>query len=160
MDDIDALFSDPPAPTYPGSRQVVKSHLTKKSGIKVMRAIELFDPDTWGKATIKQVGGRDVALYTIGALAKALDRPLVTIRMWESHGYIPIAPFHADHVPGKGGTTGRRYYPKEAIVAALEEFHSRGLLGTRRIEWSEFPDLPVALADRWRKIVLDFEAAR
>ena len=70
------------------------------------------------------MNGREVQLYTFGALCAALDRPQVTVRLWETSRYLPPAPFRAEHIPGKGGTTGRRYYPLEAITACLEEFQS------------------------------------
>jgi hypothetical protein len=161
-DAISQLFEDDqPAPKYPGSKRVLKQVAVKqKTTAKVSKAIELFDPANWGhKPFLKKVGGKDVELYTIGALAAALERPLITIRLWENKGYLPPAPFRVEHKPGKGGSTGRRFYTKEAIIAALEEFHKRGLLGVPRIEWSEHEDLPKALAERWSQIVEAYQPA-
>ena len=159
MDAITQLFEEEPAPTYPGSKTVLKSHdkKPKKERVSVSRAIDLFDPNNWGfKPLTNTVNDRDAQLYTFGALCAALDRPQVTVRLWETHRDLPPAPFRAEHIPGKGGTTGRRYYPLEAITACLEEFHKRGLLGESRIEWSKHADLTEAISQRWMEIVQYF----
>lgn len=160
MDVIDELFEEPVV-TYPGSKQPIKDNGRTTEQVSPTRAIDLFDPENWGfEPLTKFVGGKEVKLYTFGALCAALDRPQITVRLWESKRYLPPAPFRADHVPGKGGTAGRRYYPLEAITACLEEFHKRGLLGATRIEWlSEHADLPGAIAARWSQIIEDFNAA-
>ena len=162
MDTFADLFQEPEPPKYPGSKRIVKGAIkTPVEKPKVSRAIELFDPENWGhKPFIKKVGGKDVRLYTFGALASALGRPLITLRMWEQQGYLPDAPFRAAHVPGKGGTAGRRYYTRSSITAALEEFHKRGLLGVSRIEWCEHMDLPEAIKARWDQIIEDFESGK
>jgi hypothetical protein len=156
-DSFDELFREA-MPLYPGSKTVIRSART--GSFTVSKAIDLFDPLNWGhKPITKTVGGKDVDLYTFGALCAALDRPPVTVRLWETNGYLPTAPFRAEHIPGKGGTSGRRYYPLEAIQAAIEEFFKRGLLGASRVEWSQHEDLTAAIADRWSQIVESFHSA-
>lgn len=163
MDAIGELFLEPESQveTYPGSKKPIKKasgRLTEQ--VSPAKALELFEPENWGFKPVKKVvGGKEIHLYTFGALCCALDRPPITVRLWETNGYLPPAPFRAEYVPGKGGSTGRRYYPLQAITACLEEFHKRGLLGARRIEWSEFPDLPGAIAERWVQVIEDFNSA-
>lgn len=70
------------------------------------------------------VGGNVRKFYTIGSLAQALNRKPVTIRSWESKGWIPSASFRTpppkgEQVPGKA-TKGRRLYSEAQIVFLVE----------------------------------------
>ena len=70
------------------------------------------------------VNGQPKRFYTIGAVAMALQRKPVTIRSWESKGWIPPATFRTppprkEQIPGKA-TKGRRLY-SEAQVVFLRE---------------------------------------
>jgi len=70
------------------------------------------------------VGGTVTNFYTIGALAQALNRKPVTIRSWESKGWLPPASFRTpppkgEQVPGKA-TKGRRLYSETQVVFLVE----------------------------------------
>lgn len=66
------------------------------------------------------VSGKELELYSIGALCERLEREGQTIKKWEKSGIIPPAQFRSK--------TGRRLYTKaqiEAIVDTVERFNIR-----------------------------------
>lgn len=70
------------------------------------------------------VGGKTSKFYSIGSLAQALNRKPVTIRSWESKGWLPPASFRTqppkgEQVPGKA-TKGRRLYSEAQVVFLVE----------------------------------------
>lgn len=103
---------------------------------------------------IKIFKGAETELFTVSALAHALGKKIVTIRLWERKGYIPLAPFRlrSKELNGKK-VNGNRVYTRELIDIAIEEFARRGLLGSARVEWSQLEDLTESLARRWRASV-------
>lgn len=114
---------------------------------------EAPDDLAWDAKPIKRgVRGQEVEFFSIGAFAQALNRAVVSIRLWEKKGYIPTAPFRLpDHKGGKGD----RLYTRSIIEVTLEEFAKRGLLAPRsRVRWeTEHKDLTIALAERWAFLV-------
>ena len=102
---------------------------------------------------IKTLGGKETEVFTIGALAQALEKSIVSVRLWERKGYIPRAPYRLRSKTLKGQKTGgNRVYTRALIESAVEEFAKRGLLGTARVEWSQHDDLTDALVKRWKDI--------
>ena len=102
---------------------------------------------------VKTLGGKETEVFTIGALAQALEKTIVTIRLWERKGYIPRAPYRLRSKTIKGQKTGgNRVYTRALIEAAIEEFSKRGLLGSARVEWSQQDELTDALVKRWKDI--------
>ena len=102
---------------------------------------------------IKTLGGKEVEVFTIGAFAQALEKTIVTIRLWERKGYIPRAPYRLRSKTVKGQKTGgNRVYTRELIESAIEEFSRRGLLGSARVEWNQHGDLTDTLVKRWKDI--------
>lgn len=91
---------------FPGSRQPLG------------RAPGLRDPLEGLSGKTFTIKGREVELFTITELSRALNRQPVTVRKWESHGYIPKATFV------KPGTDGdprgrRRLYSREQVEALV-----------------------------------------
>jgi hypothetical protein len=102
---------------------------------------------------IKTLGGTETEVFTISALAHALEKTIVTVRLWERKGYIPRAPYRLRSKVLKGQkTNGNRVYTRALIESAIEEFSVRGLLGSARVEWSQHEDLTEALISRWTAI--------
>lgn len=159
-DPLDDIFADMPERTYPGSRQVIrpKAKEEKVRAASASRAMALLDPADWPTRPVKhRVGSQYVELYPVGCLAAALERSVPAIRVWESKRYIPPAPFRIEHIPGKGGVTGRRYYNYDSIAVAVEEFYKRRLLGSGiRINWSQHGDLHDAIGRRWAQIASQY----
>ena len=102
---------------------------------------------------VKTLGGKETEVFTIGALAQALEKTIVTVRLWERKGYIPRAPYRLRSKTLKGQKTGgNRVYTRSLIEAAVDEFAKRNLLGSARVEWNQHEDLTEALVKRWKDI--------
>lgn len=74
----------------------------------------------------KIVEGHKVDCYTIGELAKALGRQVVTVRKWEVEGRIPLAPIVDPGMDGRHGR--RRYYTAAHIVGMVRIAAEEGIL--------------------------------
>lgn len=101
---------------------------------------------------IKTLKGVETEVFTVGALSMALDKKIVTIRLWEKKGYIPIAPYRLRSKQLNGTkVNGNRVYTRELIEIAIEEFTVRGLINSPRVEWKNHGDLTDALVRRWKE---------
>lgn len=118
------------------------------------RAIAKKESNGWdANPIIKTLGGSEVEVFTIGALAAALEKQIVTVRLWERKGYIPRAPYRLRSKTLNGKKTGgNRVYTRALIESAIEEFDRRGLIGSARIEWGQHEDLTDTLLRRWKEI--------
>jgi hypothetical protein len=146
QDEIEAAFAD--LEYIPGSKKKRREQDPKVSRRKA------GETNGWdANPIIKTLGGVETEVFTIGALAQALEKQIVTVRLWERKGYIPRAPYRlrAKTLGGKK-TGGNRVYTRALIEATLEEFLKRGLLGTARVEWNQHEDLTEALVSRWKDI--------
>ena len=145
-DEIEAAFAD--LEYVPGSKRKRREPDPKVSRRKN------GESNGWdANPIIKTLGGKESEVFTIGALAQALEKTIVTIRSWERKGYIPRAPYRlrAKTLGGKK-TGGNRVYTRALIESAVDEFSRRGLLGSARIEWNNYDDLTEALVKRWKDI--------
>jgi hypothetical protein len=103
---------------------------------------------------VKRIGNRETEVFTISALAQALDKKIVTIRLWEKRGYIPGAPYRLRSKQLNGTkVNGNRVYTRPLIEIAIEEFARRGLLGSARVEWKQHEELTTAIFSRWKEAV-------
>ena len=97
--------------------------------------------------------GKVIELFSAGSLGVALNRPLVTLRLWERKGYIPKAPYRLKSVIVNGvKKPGWRMYSRAMIETTIKSFQSRNLLGISRIDWNRHPDLSIELLESWTKI--------
>jgi hypothetical protein len=138
--------------TVPGSRQPRRAD---NPVAQKKRAQALGESNGWDETPlIKTLNGVETELFTIGALAQALEKKIVTIRLWEQKGYIPIAPYRLRSKTLNGQkVNGNRVYTRELIEIAMEEFAKRGLLGSARVEWKLLGDLTEAIVYRWKEAV-------
>ena len=145
-DEILEAFAD--LEYIPGSKKKRREPDPKVSRRKV------GESNGWDESPIlKSLGGKEVEVFTIGALAQALEKTIVTIRLWERKGYIPRAPYRLRAKTLKGQKTGgNRVYTRSLIESTVDEFAKRGLLGSARVEWSQHNDLTDALVERWTEI--------
>lgn len=134
----------------PGSKQPRKALASPSK-----KSVKTVDNSAWdANPIIKSFKGKDLEMFTVGAFAQALDKKIVTIRLWERKGYIPFAPFRLRSKQLNGEkVNGNRAYTRELIEIAIEEFERRGLLGSARVEWSKHPELPKVLAKRWKEVL-------
>ena len=101
----------------------------------------------------KLPNGNVVELFSAGAFAHALGRPLVTIRLWERKGYIPRAPYRLKSPIVNGvKKPGWRMYSRSIVEATVEAFETRGLIEAPRIDWNRHTDLSIQLMETWKKI--------
>jgi hypothetical protein len=138
--------------TVPGSK---KPRRPDSPAAVARRQTAMGESNGWDATPIIKVfRGEDTEMFTVGALAHALGKKIVTIRLWERKGYIPIAPFRLRSKQLNGEkVNGNRVYTRELIEIAIEEFSSRGLLGTARVEWNQHAELTRVLAQRWREAI-------
>ena len=141
----------------PGSKQKRRdvSGLSEKRRAKILGESNGWDANP----IIKTLQGVETEVFTIAALAAALDKQVVTIRLWEKKGYIPIAPYRlrSKNLNGKK-VSGNRVYTRALIEITIEEFQRRGLLGSARVEWNQHVDLNDVLVKRWKASVTPRES--
>lgn len=138
---VDEFFADL---RYPGSKRLRRPAPEKQA--------TSVSEKTWDRNPIhKKINGKDVELFFPNALAEALGKRPVTIRLWERRTYIPVAPFRLPGYTDARGVKhpGKRVYTRQMIEIAIEEFAARDLLGSARIEWKHHTDLTIALVERW-----------
>jgi hypothetical protein len=146
-DYIDATFAELDE-YYPGSKRKRKS---VEKPAPVVKEVKSWD----SKPYIKTMpNGTDMEMYTIGALADALGRPLITVRDWVNKGYLPQAPYRLPSHPNKNGDThqGRRLYSRSMIESAVEVFSESGLLDVVRIDWKKNKNVTFRIAETWNTI--------
>lgn len=138
--------------TVPGSRQPRRSD---NPVAQKKRAQAFGESNGWDENPImKTLNGVETELFTIGALAQALEKKIVTIRLWEQKGYIPMAPYRLRSKQLNGQkVNGNRVYTRELIEITIEEFAARGLIGSARVEWKLLGNLTETLIRRWREAV-------
>ena len=147
-DEIDRLFEELDN-YYPGSKRKRKEKVIKEA-----------DPEAaWDTKPIKKKlpNGNEVELFTIGAMANALGRPVITIRTWIKEGYLPASPYRLPAKKNKNGEDhqGRRLYSRAMVERTVSLFHSAGLLHTKRVEWSLHRQLSNEIAEAWNQIRAD-----
>jgi hypothetical protein len=137
----------------PGSKRVRR----ESSPVADQRRKRILDDETNGwdsNPVIKSLRGQEVEFFTINSLATALEKSVVSIRLWEKKGFIPKAPYRLRSKTLNGKKVeGNRAYTRDLIEVAIEEFSRRGLLGSARVEWKNHDDLTDALVKRWKDIV-------
>jgi hypothetical protein len=136
--------------TRPGSRH---ARVSTSSVSEKKRARVLGEDNGWDvNPIIKTVRGVETELFTISALAQALEKKVVTIRYWEKKGFIPGAPFRLRSKTINGSkVNGNRVYTRDLIEIVIEEFQQRGLLGTARVDWNRQTGLTDAIVSRWQE---------
>jgi len=98
---------------YPGSREV-------RQTVPASRP-PAVEEDLLGPGTIMTVRGREVEFYTIGQVARAINRRSGTLRTWELNGVIPPSGYVKR---GKDQRGDRRLYSRsqaEGIIRLAKE---------------------------------------
>jgi hypothetical protein len=146
-DIIDAVFAEL-EDYYPGSKR-------KRREVEQPKE-KVIEPKTWdSKPYYKTMpNGTDMEMFTLGSLADALGRPIITIRHWMKMGYLPQSPYRLPSKPNKNGDIqkGRRLYSRAMIEYAVEVFDRIGLSALERIDWSNNQQVTKDIAEMWDKI--------
>ena len=87
---------------------------------------------------IKTLGGKETEVFTISALAQALEKTIVTVRLWERKGYIPKAPYRGMEVePRRGSRTSSKgcsiYSRRNSRDPSLRNVKDCSFLGLTKI---------------------------
>ena len=145
-DFIEDLFSEVDE-YYPGSKRK-RRVLEEKS--KPKPEVKAWD----SRPYVKPLNGKEVEFFTIGALAEALGRPIITIRYWIDNGYIPTSTYKMPSTIDKNGDTrqGRWLYTRAMIDSAVDLFTRNGLIDIVRIDWSKNRKVSQALAEAWSNL--------
>jgi hypothetical protein len=102
----------------------------------------LDDRFNGAKSKKMKVNGIEREFFTVGELAKAINRKPVTIRMWESNGWIPkaryrTAPPKKETIPGKA-VKGRRLYSLEQVEFLLTALSRYEIDDPAKANWDGF----------------------
>ena len=146
---IDEMFSSVDS-YYPGSKR--KRREPKK--------VEVKTEAHWdSRPQLKPLpNGKELELFTVGALASALGRPFVSILVWNKKGYLPKSPYRLPTTKDKNGNDheGRRLYSRAMIESVISIFDKAGLLHVKRIDWEANRNITQLIAASWSEI-LDVE---
>jgi hypothetical protein len=147
QDFIENTFSDLDD-YYPGSKRKRKPLVVKEP--------EVTPDPTWDAKPFKKTlpNGKDIEMFTIGALASAVGRPVITIRTWIKEGYIPPSPYRLSDTVDKNGKSlpGRRMWSRAMVESFVELLGKAGLLDVKRIEWPQHRKLSNEIAEAWNNI--------
>jgi len=145
---LDALLADVES-FYPGSKRKRRSTAEPKS--RAPKDLLAWDARPYKKPL---PNGKEIELFTVGALAKALDRPFSSLKVWNENGYLPTSPYRLPTVKNARGENqkGRRLYSREMIEKTIEIFTRHGLIGIPRIEWSKLREVSLEIAASWSEI--------
>jgi hypothetical protein len=131
---------------YPGSKRKRKATVEKPK-------VEI---PTWSaRGYVKIINGKEVEFFTIGALAGALGRPIITIRYWVEHGYLPTSTYKMPSVVDKNGDTrqGRWLYTRDMIDTAVDIFNRAGLFEEIRIDWQKHQRVTHDISVAWTNLL-------
>lgn len=135
MRDVLDLFGD--LPDFPGKRAPKNRPQSKK-------LIDSGLGDRYNGAKGKEyvINGEKQMFYTIGELCKALGKRPVTLRMWESKGWIPKPSFRTPppngiQIPDKA-QKGRRLYSQQQLDTLIDGVEQFGLNNPYHADWEAF----------------------
>lgn len=100
MEELEEAFGE----FYPGSRH------RREDGPVIPEPVQAVVETDWDtNPKWLTLDGVDVEFFTIGALATALNRQVVTIRKWEREGVLPVATYRS------AGARKNRLYTRAQI---------------------------------------------
>jgi len=97
--------------------------------------------------------GKEIDLFSIGALSQALGRPVVTLKLWMNEGHLPTSPYRLPTKTDKLGRErqGRRLYSRSMIESAIRIFTKFGVLHVKRIDWVKYREVTEEIATAWEQ---------
>jgi hypothetical protein len=140
---------------YPGSKQKRRESQEMKHDRLVEERRQAREDEGWDAHPIKDkihpVTKQPMELFTVGALAKALQRNSVTMRTWIRKGWLPRAMFQTKPVYGSRGDAGRRLWTRAQIEGIVAIAREEGLLGEKppRIQTTNFTHRVTAAWKNW-----------
>lgn len=129
------LFGD--LPDFPGKRAPKNRPETKKIANSLLQ-------DRYNGAKGKEyiINGEKQLFFTIGEVCKALGKRPVTLRMWESKGWIPKPSFRTPppngiQIPDKA-QKGRRLYSQQQLDTLIDGVEQCGVNNPYHADWEAF----------------------
>jgi hypothetical protein len=99
-------------------KEQLEQLLPGPSPIKERKEVQLAVAESWDdKPFIFAVGGVEQEFFSIGHLAKALNRKPGTLRKWEENGIIPRTPYTKPSVDPRGR---RRMYTRAMVEGIIK----------------------------------------
>jgi hypothetical protein len=145
VDDFMGLFGD--LPNFPGKR-------VPKNRPNSTRLIDSGLGDRYNGAKGKEyiINGKKETFYTIGEVCKALGKRPVTLRMWESKGWIPKSSFRTPppsgvQIPEKA-TKGRRLYTQQQLDTLIDGVALFNIADRHRGDWEAFKQY---IQENWKR---------
>lgn len=138
------FFNSLDAPDYPGKTP------PKNRSAKSSKALDIEDRFNGAKGKTFRVNGEDRQFFSVGELAKCLNRKPVTIRMWEQKGWIPKATYRTptpkgQQIPGKT-LKGRRLYSLEQVEFLMDAIEHFKIDDPNKANWASFKK---HIKDKW-----------
>lgn len=129
------LFGD--LPDFPGKR----APKNRPESVKISSA-DLQDRYNGAKGKEYIINGEKQTFYTIGEVCKALGKRPVTLRMWESKGWIPKPSFRTPppvgiQIPDKA-QKGRRLYSQAQLDTLIDAVEQCGVNNPYHADWEAF----------------------
>lgn len=135
------------APDYPGKR-IPKN----RTEAKELQNSLLEDRYNGAKGKEYIINGERMVMYTIGQVCKALGKSAVTLRMWESKGWIPKSSFRTPspsgpQIPGKA-SKGRRLYTQHQLDTLIDAVEQYNIADPHHGDWEGFKKY---IQENWKK---------
>ncbi|MFE9834058.1 hypothetical protein ACFYP4_02745 [Streptomyces sp. NPDC005551] len=111
---------------YPGSSKRIEAAAPKPKATAP-------EPHWSDHPRVYSVDGKDYEFFTVRDLAAALQKAPVTIRLWESQGYLPM-PLRG---PSEHPSKRHRIYTRPQIEGIVRIAHEVGIFGQARPRVSE-----------------------
>ena len=144
MKDVLDLFGD--LPDFPGKKQ------PKNRPEAQLQSSVLNDRYNGAKGKDYIINGVRQTFYSIGEVSKALGKKPVTIRMWESKGWIPKPSFRtptpkSEQIPGRV-LKGRRLYSQDQLDTLIDGVQRFGIAEYYSGDWGGFINY---IKDNWKR---------
>lgn len=141
MRDVLELFGE--LPDYPGKKKPKNRPLKKEAQTKS------DDPFRGVAKKVATINGKQMELYTVGAVAQILGRRAQTVRKWEHKGWIPAPTYRTSKASGaelvNTDRKGYRLYSREQVQVLLTALEQNNLMGDRNSAWQD--------ADNWLSFI-------
>lgn len=128
MDTFDQLPDEEPVKrTYPGTNTPIPD---SPPPFDPGDEDEPWDADPHMQKWLRLAPGEPaVEMFLMGALALALNRKPVTLRLWERKGYLPTARYRT---PSNGAPAGKRLYTRAQVEGLRGIAREEGLLTAQK----------------------------
>ena len=145
IDDLMGLFKDPP--DFPGKREPKN----RPTSTKLSNSI-LDDRYNGAKGKEYIINGERLIMYTIGQVCTALGKSTVTVRMWESNGWIPKPSYRTpapaiSQIPGKAAK-GRRLYTQQQLDTLIDSVSQFNIANPHHGDWEGFKQY---IQENWKR---------